>query len=146
MQREQLSLLYALCNHLASLPFSDHRNLSDGYSTGRAERSSSVAQRGGRHGYRRVHAHSHPGELVDYLGMGLKVLRPGVADDIKMGTFPSVGEMLRQTMEMDIPVYVCEASKQMLGWDDVELIDGAKIVGAGTLNDLALDSGANMWF
>ena len=84
--------------------------------------------------------------IVYYLGMGLKMLRPGVADDIKIGTFPSVGDMLRQTMEMGIPVYVCEASKQMLGWDNVELIDGVKVVGAGTLNDLALDSGATMWF
>jgi predicted peroxiredoxin len=84
--------------------------------------------------------------VVYYMGMGLKMLRPGVADDIKMGTFPSVGDMLRQTMEMGIPVYVCEASKQMLGWENVELIDGVKVVGAGTLNDLALDSGATMWF
>lgn len=84
--------------------------------------------------------------IVYYLGMGLKILRPGVADDIKMGSFPSVGEMLRQTMEMGIPVYVCEASKQMLGWDKVDLIDGAKIVGAGTLNDLSLDAGATQWF
>jgi predicted peroxiredoxin len=86
--------------------------------------------------------------IVYYLGMGLKMLRPGVADDIKMGTFPSVGEMLRQTMDMGmgVPVMVCEASKQMLGWETVELIPGAKIVGAGTLNDLALDSGATMWF
>jgi hypothetical protein len=81
-----------------------------------------------------------------YLGMGLKVLRPGAADGIKMGTFPSVGDMLRKTMEMGIPVYVCEASKQMMGWDSVELVDGAKTVGAGTLNDLALDAGATMWF
>ena len=84
--------------------------------------------------------------VVYYLGMGLKVLRPGAADDIQVGTFPSVGDMLRKTMEMGIPVYVCEASKQMLGLDSVELIDGAKIVGAGTLNDLALDAGATMWF
>jgi threonyl-tRNA synthetase len=28
----------------------------------------------------------------------------------------------------------------------VELIDGVKIVGAATLNDLALDAGATMWF
>jgi hypothetical protein len=34
----------------------------------------------------------------------------------------------------------------MLGWESVELIDGVKIVGAGTLNDLALDAGATMWF
>ncbi len=84
--------------------------------------------------------------VVYYMGMGLKILRPGVADGIKLGSFPSVGDMLRQTMEMGVPVYVCEASKQMLGWDQVELIEGARIVGAGTLNDLALDSGATMWF
>lgn len=83
---------------------------------------------------------------VYYLGMGLKILRPGAADDIKLGTFPSVKDMLDKTMSMGIPVLVCEASKQMLGWDKVELIPGTKIVGAATLNDLALDAGATMWF
>ena len=34
----------------------------------------------------------------------------------------------------------------MLGRDKVELIDGVKIVGAATLNDLVLDAGATMWF
>jgi len=83
---------------------------------------------------------------VYYLGMGLTVLKPGAADEMQLGSFPSVGEMLRKTIEMGITVYVCEASKQMLGWDSVELIDGVKIVGAATLNDLALDAGATMWF
>ena len=83
---------------------------------------------------------------VYYLGMGLKVLKPGAAEQIKLGSFPSVKEMLDKTMAMGIPVYVCEASKQMLGWEKVELIEGAKIVGAGTLNDLSLDAGATMWF
>ena len=83
---------------------------------------------------------------VYYLGMGLKILLPGAAEKIKLGSFPSVGEMLRKTMDMGIAVYVCEASKQMLGWEKVELIPGVKIVGAGTLNDLALDAAATMWF
>lgn len=83
---------------------------------------------------------------VYYLGKGLKVLRPGEAEKIKMGSFPSVAEMLQKTMDMGIEIYVCEASKQMLGWDKVDLIEGAKIVGAGTLNDLALDASATMWF
>ena len=47
---------------------------------------------------------------------------------------------------MGIQIFACEASKQMLGWEKVELIPGVKIVGAGTLNDLALESGATMWF
>jgi len=34
----------------------------------------------------------------------------------------------------------------MLGMEKVELIPGIKIVGAGTLNDLALEAGATMWF
>lgn len=83
---------------------------------------------------------------VYYLGTALRVLKPGEAEKIKLGEFPSVADMLKQTMDMGIEVYVCEASKRMLGWDKVELIPGVKIVGAGTLNDLALDAGATMWF
>jgi predicted peroxiredoxin len=83
---------------------------------------------------------------VYYLGQGLRILKPGEADRIKLGDFPSVKEMLDKTMEMGIPVLVCEASKQMLGWETVELVDGAKVVGAGTLNDLSLDAGATQWF
>ncbi len=83
---------------------------------------------------------------VYYLGMGLKMMKPGVAEEIKIGTFPTLKEMLDKTMEMGIQILVCEASKQMLGWEKVELMEGAKIVGAGTLNDLALDASATMWF
>ena len=83
---------------------------------------------------------------VYYLGMGLMILKPGEAEKIQLGSFPSVAEMLKKTLDMGITVYVCEASKQMLGWEAVELIDGVKIVGAATLNDLALDANATMWF
>jgi len=84
--------------------------------------------------------------MVYYLGMGLKILLPGEAEKIKLGAFPSVAEMLQKTLDMGIEIYVCEASKQMLGWEKVELIPGVKIVGAATLNDLALEAGATMWF
>jgi predicted peroxiredoxin len=84
--------------------------------------------------------------MVYYLGTSLKILKPGEAEKIKLGSFPSIAELLQKTIEMDIEVYVCEASKQMLGLEKIELISGVKIVGAGTLNDLALDAGATMWF
>lgn len=83
---------------------------------------------------------------VYYLGMGLTVLKPGAAEEMQLGSFPSVAEMLQKTLDMDITIYVCEASKQMLGWETVELIEGVKIVGAATLNDLTLDADATMWF
>ena len=81
-----------------------------------------------------------------YMGMSLTILRPGEPEKIQVGSFSTFAEMLARTMEMEIPVLVCEPSKQLLGLDKVELIDGVKIVGAATLNDLALDAGATMWF
>ena len=83
---------------------------------------------------------------IYYLAQGLRILKPGAAEKIKLGTFPSVAEMINKTLEMGIEIYVCEASKQMLGWEKVELIPGVKIVGAATLNDLALDAATTMWF
>ena len=69
-----------------------------------------------------------------------------IAEKIKLGTFPTVAEMLQKAMQMGIEIDVCEASKQMLGWEKVDLIPGVKIVGAATLNDLVLDAAATMWF
>ena len=83
---------------------------------------------------------------VYYLGQALRVLTPEQAKKIKVGDFPSFMDMIKKTLDMGIKIYVCEASKQMLGWDKVELIPGLKIVGAGTLNDLALEASATMWF
>ncbi|MFX0040529.1 MAG: DsrE/DsrF/DrsH-like family protein [Candidatus Heimdallarchaeota archaeon] len=83
---------------------------------------------------------------VYYLGTGLRILKPGEADRIKLGAFPSVREMIDKTLEMGVEILVCEASKRMLGWEKVELIPGVKIVGAATLNDLVLEADATQWF
>ena len=83
---------------------------------------------------------------VYYLGQGLRVLLPGVGEKIKLGSFPSVKEMIDKTLSSGIEIFVCEASKRMYGWDKVELIPGLKIVGAATLNDLVLTSDKTMWF
>jgi len=83
---------------------------------------------------------------VYYLGLGLKILLPGEAEKIQLGNFPSLKEIIDQTLKMGIEILVCEASKQMLGWQNVNLIPGVKIVGAATLNDLALDADTTMWF
>ncbi len=83
---------------------------------------------------------------VYYLGMGLKILLPGAAEAVKMGSFPTLKEMMDKAMQMGVEFYACEASKQMLGWETVVLVPGVKIVGAGTLNDLALEADTAMWF
>lgn len=83
---------------------------------------------------------------VYYLGQALQVLTPEASRSVKIGTFPNLDEMLTKTLEMGIEIYVCEASKRMLGWDAVTLREGLKIVGAATLNDLVLEADATMWF
>jgi len=83
---------------------------------------------------------------IYYLGQGLRVLKPGVADKIQLGDFPTVMEMIRKSQEMGVEILVCEASKRMLNLEKVDLIPGVKIVGAATLNDLALEAGTTMWF
>ena len=83
---------------------------------------------------------------VYYLGQALRVLLPGKAEKIKLGTFPTVKQMIDKTLAMGIEIFVCEASKQMFGWEKVDLIPGVKIVGAATLNDLVLESDKAMWF
>jgi predicted peroxiredoxin len=83
---------------------------------------------------------------VYYLGTGLRILKPGEAEKIKLGNFPTVKEMIDKSLEMGVEILVCEASKRMLGWETVELIPGVKIVGAATLNDLVLEADATQWF
>ena len=83
---------------------------------------------------------------IYYLGQGLRILGQGKAEQIQVGDFPCVADMIKKTLDMGIEIFVCKASKQMLGWEEVELIAGVKIVGAGTLNDLALEADATMWF
>jgi hypothetical protein len=83
---------------------------------------------------------------IYYLGQGLRILKGDTAKKIILGNFPSIYDTLQKCIEMGAEVYVCEASKQMLGWDKVEMPKGVKIVGAGTLNDLVLKSAGTMWF
>lgn len=83
---------------------------------------------------------------IYFLGMGLTVLKKGEAEKIKMGTFPSLKEVMDQTIKAGVKFYVCEQSKQVLGWSETDFIEEANIVGAATLNDLVLEYDGVMWF
>ena len=83
---------------------------------------------------------------IYFMGQALNVLKKGEAEKIQMGEFPSLADMMDKAIELGVEMLVCDASRQMLPDKDMELRPGLKIVGAGTLNDLALDAGATMWF
>ncbi|MHA1247967.1 MAG: DsrE family protein [Candidatus Thorarchaeota archaeon] len=83
---------------------------------------------------------------VYFLGQALRVLDERRSQSTKLGAFPSVYEMIRKCIDMGIEMFVCEASMQMLESEDIRLINGLRVVGAATLNDLVLEADATMWF
>jgi hypothetical protein len=83
---------------------------------------------------------------IYFLGLGLTVVKKGEAEKVKEGNFPTVKEIMDQAAESGVEFLVCEQSTQLLGLDRGDFIEGVKIVGAATLNDLVLDADGTMWF
>ena len=83
---------------------------------------------------------------IYFLGMGITVVKRGEAEKIKIGAFPSLKEVMDQTIKSGVELLVCEQSTQLLGLKRGDFIPEAKIVGAATLNGLVLEADGVMWF
>lgn len=83
---------------------------------------------------------------IYFLIKGVTVVKKGEAEKIKIGTFPSLKEVMDQAIAAGVKLFVCEQSTQLLGIPRGDFIPEAKIVGAGTLNDLALNADAVLNF
>lgn len=83
---------------------------------------------------------------IYFLIKGLTVVKKGEAEKIKMGTFPSLKEVMDQALQAGVKLMVCEQSCQLLGLDRGDFEDSVKVVGAATLNDLLLEADAVLSF
>jgi len=83
---------------------------------------------------------------IYFLGLGITVVKKGEAEKVKEGNFPTVKEIMDQAAESGVEFLVCEKSTQLRGLDRGDFIEGVKVVGAATLNDLVLDADGTMWF
>jgi predicted peroxiredoxin len=83
---------------------------------------------------------------IYFLGLGITVVKKGVAETVKEGDFPTVKEIMDQAIAAGVKLLVCEQSTQLLRMERGDFIPEAKIVGAATLNDLVLDADGTMWF
>ena len=83
---------------------------------------------------------------IYFLGPGITVVKKGEAEKIKEGNFPTLKEILDQAAAAGVKFLVCEQSTQLLNLERGDFIKEARVVGAATLNDLALDADAAMWF
>jgi hypothetical protein len=83
---------------------------------------------------------------IYFLGLGITVVKKGEAEKVKVGNFPTVKEIMDQAAAAGVEFLVCEQSTQLLNLDRGDFVEGAKVVGAATLNDLVLDADGTMWF
>ena len=84
--------------------------------------------------------------IIYFLGSGITVVKKGEAEKVKEGNFPTVKEIMDQAAAAGVEFLVCEQSTQLLNMDRGDFVEGAKVVGAATLNDLVLDADGTMWF
>jgi hypothetical protein len=83
---------------------------------------------------------------VYFLIKGVTVVQRGEAEKVKLGSFPSLKEVMDQAVKAGVKLMVCDQSCQLLGLTPGNVVDYAKIVGAATLNDLVLDADAVLYF
>jgi len=83
---------------------------------------------------------------IYFLIKGVTVVKKGEAEKIKLGSFPSLKEVMDQATKAGVKLLVCEQSTQLLGLSRGDFIPEAKVVGAATLNDLVLDADAILYF
>ena len=83
---------------------------------------------------------------IYFLIKGVTVLKKGAADKIKLGSFPSLKEVMAQAMKAGVKMYACTQSCDLLGMPKGDLVEGAIVAGAATVNDLVLESDGVLYF
>jgi predicted peroxiredoxin len=85
---------------------------------------------------------------VYFLAKGILGVKKGEPEKIKMGNFPSLKEAMDQAAKAGVEMMVCAQSAQLWGAKATsdEFEAPAKVVGAATLNDLALECDAVLTF
>ena len=83
---------------------------------------------------------------IYFMIKGVTVVKRGAAEQIQAGNFPKLSEMWDQAIAAGAKIYICEQSTQLLGLERGDFIEEGKVVGALTLNDLAVDADAVITF
>lgn len=83
---------------------------------------------------------------IYFLIKGITAIKKGEAEKIKVGSFPSLKEIIDQSIKTGVRLYACSQSCELLNMPKADLIEGVSVAGAATLNDLVLESDGVMYF
>ena len=70
---------------------------------------------------------------IFFMIKGITAMKKGEAEKIKIGSFPSLKDVIDQALAAGVEMYICEQSTQLLGIPRGDFIAEARIAGAGTL-------------
>jgi len=84
--------------------------------------------------------------IIYFIGSGITVVKRGEAEKIKLGSFPSLREVMDQALKAGVKFKVCEQSCMLFNLERGTFIPEAYVVGAATLNGLVLEADGVMWF
>ena len=80
--------------------------------------------------------------IIYFFIKGVTAVKKGEAEKIRVGQFPSLKEVMDQARQAGVRMMVCEQSSMLFGLDRGDFVEGAEVVGAATLNDVALSADA----
>jgi len=83
---------------------------------------------------------------IYFIIKGITIVKKGAAEKVKIGQFPTLRQAMDQAIKSGVKFVVCEQSCMLLDIERGEFIPEAKVVGAATLNDMALDADAVLCF
>lgn len=83
---------------------------------------------------------------INFLIKGVTVVKQGEAEKIRVGSFPTLKEVMDQAVKAGVKLEVCEQSCLLLGLERGAFEATTKVVGAATLNDRLLDADAVLSF
>jgi len=83
---------------------------------------------------------------IYFVVKGVTIVKKGAAEKVKIGQFPTLKQAMDQAIKAGVKLVVCEQSCTLLDIGRGEFIPEANIVGAATLNDMALDADAVLCF
>jgi predicted peroxiredoxin len=83
---------------------------------------------------------------IYFLIKGVTVVKKGAAEKIRLGNFPSVKEVMDQALKAGVNLYACTQSCDLIGMPKGDLVEGVKVAGAATVNDLVLEADGVLYF
>ncbi len=84
---------------------------------------------------------------VYFLGKGVLVVKKGEAEKVKVGSFPTLKQVMDDATKAGVKLMICGQSCALFGLDPKgAFVADGQVVGAATLNDVVLEADGTMWF